>query len=411
LSETACLESIAVVEVRDGRGNLKRSVTTKKPIIRMMKRIQIFDKDGHVKSDTSELPSHSYTKQFLQILESKMRGSSSVQGKQTSGTVAGIPDSTYNGLTDMMRCDAQQDDGTYGVVVGTGTGAESNTDYKLGTQIATGQGAGQLVYGPVSHVAPAVNGSYVDYVITRSYYNGSGDDITVYEFGVYVKVGAPTAKIYCIIRDLEAGGKTVVAGDTMTVQYTLRVGAGFTIQFFLFLYSMFRCISVSGYDTGHTSRLLIFSEWEHGGGIYADNAQLFLVAGPWDNWYFYYQNTQNFGIMVGDGDQEGGADPESLSDYKLQHKITGLTYLGTNWVTTTEVAGNDDLVLSRGFYNGTEDPIDVIEVGLAWISLYGHSYGDQAYYLILRDVLAGAVTVDPGDTATVQYTLRTNVAV
>jgi hypothetical protein len=203
----------------------------------------------------------------------------------------------------------------------------------------------------------------------------------------------------------------VAAGDTMTVQYTLRVGAGFAIQFFQFLYSMFRCISVYGYDTGHTSRLLIFSEWEHGGGIYADNAQLFLVAGPWDNWYFYQQNTQNFGILVGDGDQEGRADPESLSDYKLQHQITGLTYLGTNWVTTTEVAGDDDLVLSRGFYNGTEDPIDVIEVGLAWISLYGHSYGDQAYYLILRDVLAGAVTVDPGDTATVQYTLRTNVMV
>jgi len=264
----------------------------------------------------------------------------------------------------------------------------------------------------------------------------------------------------------------------MTVQYTLRVGAGFTIQFFQFLYSMFRCISVGGYDTGHTAQLLIFSEWEHGGGIYADNAQLFLVAGPWDNWYFYSQNTQNFGIMVGDAGaatdvitgvtNPGGGkitvacsaahglgpgqsvtiagttnydgtytilavsltafnvtkayvssqtgtwslpvnDPESLSDYKLQHQITRLTYLGTNGVTTTEVGGNDDLVLSRGFYNGTEDS-DMLEVGLARISLYWHSYGDQAYYLILRDVLAGAVTMDPGDTATVQYTLRTNVA-
>jgi len=29
--------------------------------------------------------------------------------------------------------------------------------------------------------------------------------------------------------------------------------------------------------------------------------------------------------------------------------------------------------------------------------------------MFLRDVLAGAVTVDPGDTATVQNTLRTNV--
>jgi len=30
--------------------------------------------------------------------------------------------------------------------------------------------------------------------------------------------------------------------------------------------------------------------------------------------------------------------------------------------------------------------------------------------MILRDVLAGVVTVDPGDTTTAQYTLRTNVA-
>ena len=49
--------------------------------------------------------------------------------------------------------------------------------------------------------------------------------------------------------------------------------------------------------------------------------------------------------------------------------------------------------------------------GAAVQSFYWRSYGDAAYYLILRDILAGAVSVDPGDTATVQYTLRTNVAV
>jgi len=70
-----------------------------------------------------------------------------------------------------------------------------------------------------------------------------------------------------------------------------------------------------------------------------------------------------------------------------------------------------DLFFSRGFHNFTEDPVDIIEIGAAVQSLYWHIYGDAAYYLILRDVLAGAVTVDPGDTATVQYTLRTNVAV
>jgi len=101
------------------------------------------------------------------ILEAKMR-CSSVQGKQTSGTVAGILVSTYNGLTDMMRCDAAQDNATYGVVVGTGTGAESNTDYKLGTKIATGQGAGQLVYGPVSLIAGTLMvGALAAYILTR----------------------------------------------------------------------------------------------------------------------------------------------------------------------------------------------------------------------------------------------------
>jgi len=35
------------------------------------------------------------------------------------------------GIPDMMRCDTQQSDGAYGVVVGTGNEAESNNDYKL----------------------------------------------------------------------------------------------------------------------------------------------------------------------------------------------------------------------------------------------------------------------------------------
>jgi hypothetical protein len=76
-----------------------------------------------------------------------------------------------NGITDMMRCDAQNGDDTYGIVVGTGNAAEDNSDYKLGTKIAHGLTAGKLSYGPVSHVAPVVNGANVDYVMTRSYYN------------------------------------------------------------------------------------------------------------------------------------------------------------------------------------------------------------------------------------------------
>ena len=273
----------------------------------------------------------------------------------------------YHGHDALRRPERRR---TYGIVVGTGNAGEDNSDCKLGTKIEHGLAAGKLSYGPVSHVAPVVNGANVDYVMTRSLYNGSGDAITAYEFGIYVKVGPPTAKIFCIIRDMEAGGKTVAAGDTMTVQYTLTTGAGFTLNFLLYLYGMMRTLSASGYDTGHTLRNMIFSEWEHGQGIYADNGQLFFAAGPWDNWYFYYQNSKNFGIMVGDGDQAGGADPESPNDYKLQNKITSLTYLGTNWVPTAVVAGNVDLVFSRGFHNGTEDPIDIVEIGAAVQSLY-----------------------------------------
>ena len=94
---------------------------------------------------------------------------------------------------------------------------------------------------------------------------------------------------------------------------------------------------------------------------------------------------------------------------RAKHKITGLTYLGTNWVTATEVAGNVDMVFSRGFYNGTGGTVNINEGGAAIQSLIWHSYGDTVYFLILRDVLAGTISVDPGDTATVQYTLRTNV--
>jgi len=46
-------------------------------------------------------------------------GVGSVTGKDTAGSSATIPVSTWNGVTDMMRCDAQQNDDIYGIVVGT----------------------------------------------------------------------------------------------------------------------------------------------------------------------------------------------------------------------------------------------------------------------------------------------------
>ena len=114
-------------------------------------------------------------------------------------------------------------------------------------------------------------------------------------------------------------------------------------------------------------------------------------------------NNAGRGIVCG-----GGEGAEDFNDYKLIQRYTTseLTFLEEGWTTTGVVGTNVDLVVSRSYYNHTEEARVLTEFAFYVCA----SFQDSGTVCILRDALVAGLTVDPGDTATVQYTLRTNVA-
>ena len=192
-------------------------------------KITIKDAQGHIVKTIRERLSHSFVKAFMQMLE--VATAHQYNGGSTSPT---IPDTgntnralalglqqyyAYFALLGPVAIN------TYGIVVGTGTNAESVTDYALQTIIAHGNGAGQLSYGVGAYVTSTVSGSDVLLVFNRTFTNGSGGDITINEIGMYCSAidSGTVQRYFCVIRDKLAAGVTVSNGQTCTVQYTLKV--------------------------------------------------------------------------------------------------------------------------------------------------------------------------------------------
>lgn len=116
---------------------------------------------------------------------------------------------------------------THGIIVGTGTTAESFEDYALATQIADGTGSGEL-----SHVESEAHAiSYAALVLTntliRYFNNNSGGSIGVNEVGLIGALGDPGAVynsapiLVLVARDVL--GATVTVPDTgqLKVTYTI----------------------------------------------------------------------------------------------------------------------------------------------------------------------------------------------
>jgi hypothetical protein len=190
-------------------------------------RIIITDKNGKVTKRTRWRKSRSFLLQWMQMIEFITRHSWGGSGvtvtiKETGGTSRSFAASIIQTLS---QCNllAPDDNSGYGLVVGSGITAPTNIDYKLNTQIAHGVGAGQLDYGAQSYTSSAVVGANVDLVLTRPFYNGSGNSITIKEIGAYILLVDASTNGYsvCIIRDV-VSDTPVPNAETATVQYTLR---------------------------------------------------------------------------------------------------------------------------------------------------------------------------------------------
>lgn len=114
---------------------------------------------------------------------------------------------------------------TYGIVVGTGTGAESLDSYQLGTIIAPGNGTGQL-YTLRSELPVDSYGSLtMTRTLVRYFNNNSGSTIVLGEVGLIVKgyYSGDTWLAYLVSRDLISPTVNILDKAQLKVTYTINL--------------------------------------------------------------------------------------------------------------------------------------------------------------------------------------------
>ena len=167
--------------------------------------------------------SRSFVVGFLRHLRA-MLGSMGETANDTAGVsrAVTIPNSL---ATPWGDADGPLNVDTYGIVVGTGTAAESINDYALATQVAHGNGAGQLEHLASIIDAVVVSAPSASFKVRRTFNNNSGGAIVVNEIGMYVQTreSIPTTRYYCVIRDLLAAGDSIPNGGAYQVAYTIQI--------------------------------------------------------------------------------------------------------------------------------------------------------------------------------------------
>ncbi len=116
-------------------------------------------------------------------------------------------------------------DDVHGIVVGSGTGAPSYSDYALGTKILHGTTSGKLYYydctwNTYGFTSPTKKRQLV---WQRQFKNGSGADLTVNEIGYYYVGNYIQTFMFC--RDVIGGGLNFQNGQYYLVQFIFEVGA------------------------------------------------------------------------------------------------------------------------------------------------------------------------------------------
>ena len=179
-------------------------------------RIQIMRPDGTVRLDGGIKRGHSFVLQFLKQFQYLFRHTSISGVTDTGGTTRSVSTTLWdNGVFSVTIAGVGVS--TYGIVVGSGTNAEDNTDIALQTKIGHGSGAGQLQYGPHFYRSTRIVGINVDFQMQRSFVNASGGSVTINEIGIY----GLTSYYFCLIRDI-VGALVLADGEVALVTYIIR---------------------------------------------------------------------------------------------------------------------------------------------------------------------------------------------
>lgn len=184
---------------------------------------QILDRDGKVVKTTRWRKARSFVKVYVQHLRCCFAGGIE-SGVLDMGNTSRNLQGPSGGTGDHLRI-VGDTAGLWGLVVGSGDTAVTQSDYALETQIAHGVGAGQLSYGATSIGLVTVSGDDTYVLIPRSFTNGSGSSIDVKEIGCYCRSEEQggTNRYFMVWRDVLAATEAVANGQTIAVTYTLKV--------------------------------------------------------------------------------------------------------------------------------------------------------------------------------------------
>ena len=171
---------------------------------------------NHRTGERKRFPFHSFLEQYYNLLYELVSGST-VTITDTSGVAQ--PGGNTGRSSTMMQFNAGSTDNTHGIQLGTGTAANTSATYALSALIANGVGAGNLVYGASSTSAPAFAAPNFQMVMTRTFTNGSGGDITVNEIALVANYVSTYE--FMITRDVISGGFLIPSGDTVTATVTM----------------------------------------------------------------------------------------------------------------------------------------------------------------------------------------------
>ena len=189
---------------------------------------------GKLSKTTGHMKSHSFVIQFQQFMEVYLAHNTSSNAHVISildtGNTARSEPNTQGAASGSYAfayttgVEAPSTTTTYGIQIGTGTTAPTNTDYTIETLIANGVGAGKMTYGACGVCSAAVVGSNVDLTITRAFSNSSGGTITIREITLVgdCTQGISMSTYYHFLLARDAVNQAVTNGQSCVVTYTIR---------------------------------------------------------------------------------------------------------------------------------------------------------------------------------------------
>jgi hypothetical protein len=141
----------------------------------------------------------------------------SLKGKRTNGTLI-----TFDPLNQSSWGDDFGGSVDRGVVIGTGTTAESFEHFALSAVVPAGNASGQMAYNAMTYYEPTYDSGDKKWQQKRErvFNNNSGASITVNEVGMIMQ-----HQSYPVLmsRDLLSEGVTVPNGGQLTVTYTIEM--------------------------------------------------------------------------------------------------------------------------------------------------------------------------------------------